>query len=80
MQPMCRAMSRICWGRGKVVGTVIQSLWNGGQALIDMLAVVVITPVVAFYLLYDWDRMVAKIDGWLPRVINYDPSFGQADG
>jgi len=26
-----------------------------------------VTPVVAFYLLYDWDRMVAKIDSWLPR-------------
>ena len=60
------------FGQGaKWIGTVIQSLWNGGQALIDMLAVVVITPVVAFYLLYDWDRMVAKIDGWLPRDHQY---------
>ena len=49
------------------VGQLIKSLWNGGQALIDMIALVVITPVVAFYLLYDWDRMVAKIDQWLPR-------------
>ncbi|NIP75323.1 MAG: AI-2E family transporter, partial [Xanthomonadales bacterium] len=26
-----------------------------------------ITPVVAFYLLYDWDRMIAWIDDALPR-------------
>jgi predicted PurR-regulated permease PerM len=26
-----------------------------------------ITPVVAFFLLRDWDRIVAKIDDWLPR-------------
>ncbi len=49
------------------IGKLIQSIWNGGQALLDVVALLVITPVVAFYLLYDWDRMVAKIDGWLPR-------------
>jgi predicted PurR-regulated permease PerM len=27
---------------------------------------VVITPVVAFYLLCDWDRLIATIDGWVP--------------
>jgi predicted PurR-regulated permease PerM len=27
----------------------------------------VVTPVVAFYMLLDWDRMVAKVDGWVPR-------------
>ena len=27
----------------------------------------VITPIVAFYLLADWDHLVAKVDSWLPR-------------
>jgi predicted PurR-regulated permease PerM len=27
----------------------------------------VITPVVAFYLLLDWDRMIEKVDRWVPR-------------
>jgi predicted PurR-regulated permease PerM len=27
----------------------------------------VVTPVVAFYLLRDWPRVVARIDSWLPR-------------
>jgi predicted PurR-regulated permease PerM len=27
----------------------------------------VITPVVAFYILLDWDRMIAKVDAWIPR-------------
>jgi predicted PurR-regulated permease PerM len=26
-----------------------------------------VTPVVAFYLLYDWERMIAKVDSWIPR-------------
>src|SRR5262249_359081 len=30
-------------------------------------SVMVITPVVAFYLLCDWDRMIATVDGWVPR-------------
>lgn len=33
----------------------------------DFLMLVVVSPVVAFYLLYDWNRLVARIDSWLPR-------------
>jgi len=47
--------------------SVLQGLWSGGLAVIDFAALVVITPVVAFYLLYDWDRMIAAIDDGLPR-------------
>lgn len=46
--------------------TLIQSLWTGGQALISLFSLLVITPVVAFYILNDWDKMVAKVDSWLP--------------
>ncbi len=45
----------------------LSSLWSGGRALVDILSLVVITPIVAFYLLADWDHLVARIDGWLPR-------------
>src|ERR1044071_3224445 len=44
----------------------IKSLWSGGQALLSIFSLVVVTPVVAFYLLYDWDRMVAAVDNWIP--------------
>jgi len=47
--------------------TVLASVWAGGQALISVISLVVVTPVVAFYLLYDWDRMIARIDALLPR-------------
>jgi predicted PurR-regulated permease PerM len=46
---------------------VLTSLWNGGQALVSAVSVLIVTPVVAFYLLYDWDRMVALVDSWIPR-------------
>jgi sporulation integral membrane protein YtvI len=47
----------------KMMGEII----SGGVAFFNFLALVVITPVVAFYLLRDWDDLTAKIDDWLPR-------------
>ena len=46
---------------------VLNTLLASSMKVIDFLMVLVITPVVAFYLLLDWDKMVARIDGWLPR-------------
>jgi predicted PurR-regulated permease PerM len=40
---------------------------GGGFALFNVLTLVVVTPVVAFYLLRDWPRVTAAVDGWLPR-------------
>ncbi|MDG3444011.1 AI-2E family transporter [Nitrospirillum amazonense] len=45
----------------------IKNLFTGGAALFGLVSLLFITPVVAFYLLRDWDRMVATLDGWLPR-------------
>lgn len=45
----------------------IQGVLSGGLAFVDFLGVLLITPVVAFYLLLDWRRLLKTIDGWLPR-------------
>ncbi len=45
---------------------VIKSLWSGGTALLNLISLLVITPVVAFYILLDWKSMVAAVDGWVP--------------
>lgn len=55
---------------GKASGwlaTVLQSVWSGGLALVNVLSLLIVTPIVAFYLLLDWDHIVAKVDSWLPR-------------
>jgi predicted PurR-regulated permease PerM len=44
----------------------LNSLWSGGRTLISIFSLAVVTPVVAFYLICDWGRMVASIDGWVP--------------
>lgn len=49
------------------VATVLKKLWSSGQSLVDIVSLLVVTPVVAFYLLYDWDNMVERIDSWLPH-------------
>jgi predicted PurR-regulated permease PerM len=45
----------------------VGSLVTSGLAVVNLLSLLVITPVVAFYLLRDWDRLVARVDSWLPR-------------
>lgn len=44
----------------------LASLWTGGQAVASVLSLLVVTPVVAFYMLVDWDRMVGAIDDHVP--------------
>lgn len=44
----------------------LASLWTGGQAIASVLSLLIVTPVVAFYMLIDWDRMTAAIDGAAP--------------
>ena len=48
------------------VTTFLKSLWSGGQALVSLFSLIVVTPVVAFYLIYDWHHMVDSVDGWIP--------------
>ena len=49
------------------IGTLFAQIWNSGKAIVDVVSLLIVTPVVAFYLLLDWDRMVAKVDSWIPR-------------
>lgn len=53
-------------GAGFLKG-LVQSIWSSGKAIIDIASVLIITPVVAFYMLLDWDKMVKRIDDTIPR-------------
>jgi len=55
---------------GKSIGwftTVLTQLWSSGMALVNIISLLIVTPVVTFYMLLDWDKMVEKVDDWLPR-------------
>ncbi len=45
---------------------VLNSLVAHGAALISLMSLVVVTPVVAFYMLVDYHRMIAAVDGLIP--------------
>ena len=42
------------------------SLWTGGKALVSFASVLIVMPVVTFYLLRDWHAMIAMVDSWVP--------------
>ena len=50
-----------------VLTNLFKSIISGGAKVIDVASIMVLTPLVTFYLLRDWDLLVARIDGWLPR-------------
>ncbi|MDC9826131.1 AI-2E family transporter [Devosia sp. ZB163] len=55
-------------GRGvEFAGLVTATLAASGLTVINTIAVLFITPVVAFYLLVDWEGMMRKADDLLPR-------------
>ena len=65
-----RIQGAVAGSADRLVAWVTQFLGqviSGGVALANLISLLVITPVVAFYLLRDWDRIVARIDTWLPR-------------
>lgn len=52
--------------QSKAIG-VLEGVVGSAVSLVNVLILFVIVPVVAVYLLLDWDRMVARIDELLPR-------------
>jgi len=50
-----------------VLGAVFRDVVTRGLALANLLSLVFVTPVVSFFLLRDWNRILARLDTWLPR-------------
>ncbi len=48
-------------------GVLVEGIVTSALSLLNILLLVFIVPVVAFYLLLDWDRMIERIDDLLPR-------------
>ena len=48
-------------------GQLLETVLSSALGLVNVIVLLVVVPVVAIYLLVDWDRMVARIDENLPR-------------
>ena len=49
------------------VSAALRQVIGSGFAIFNVLTLVVVTPVVGFYLLRDWPAVVARVDSWLPH-------------
>lgn len=54
-------------GSGDLAGKLLTGLGSGGLVLFTLVANLVLTPVVLFYLLQDWPTLVAHLDRLIPR-------------
>lgn len=48
-------------------GELLNTALSSAAGIINIIMLFVIVPVVAVYMLLDWDRMIAHVDGLLPR-------------
>ncbi len=48
-------------------GDVVNQIWSSGLALFDVISFLVVTPVVAFYMMLDWDNIRRNMDDLIPR-------------
>ncbi len=67
IQKIRDAAQRYAGNMAGAVGSAVEGVWRGSQAVISFFSVIIITPIVAFYLLRDWHDLVFRIDSWLPR-------------
>ncbi|HEY1794956.1 MAG TPA: AI-2E family transporter [Stellaceae bacterium] len=49
------------------VATALQSVVTSSIAILNIVSLVIVTPIVTFFLLRDWNEMVAMVDSYLPR-------------
>ena len=52
---------------GASASAILSSLFSGGLALLNSLGLILITPIVTFYLLADWGKVVASAQRMIPR-------------
>ncbi|MFB9069651.1 AI-2E family transporter [Pseudofulvimonas gallinarii] len=52
---------------GGIAATVVASVSKSGMAVISWVVNLLLIPVVAFYLMRDWDTLVAQVDRLVPR-------------
>lgn len=64
---MQKAVNDVTGGSLSWVLGILTQVGSQGLALVGVMSLVFITPVVTFYMLLDWDNMVARIDQLLPR-------------
>ena len=69
-QDMAKIQDAVGGKAGDIFGMIpglLGGLLTQGLALFNVLSLIFITPIVAFYMMRDWPIIVATVDGWLPK-------------
>lgn len=66
-QDLAQDLTALVRDSSAFVAGFVGQVWTSSLAVVNFIALFVVTPVVGFYLLLDWDRMIVKIDSWVPR-------------
>ena len=66
-QALNRSLAGMSEALPSVVSGIAQSVWSHGTAAFSFLSLMLVTPLVTFYALLDWPKLLAKVDSWLPR-------------
>jgi predicted PurR-regulated permease PerM len=59
-------MERLSGRALEFLGTALSGVLQSGLAFLNLVSLIFVTPVVTFYLIRDWDRMVAKLRAMVP--------------
>lgn len=51
-----------------LIDTFLRSIWSGGRALLSIFSLALVTPIIACYLLYHWNALIAASDRLVPPV------------
>lgn len=62
-----RGLAELWQNWAGAAGAVVSSVWSRWLALVNFVSLLLITPIVVFYMLLDWHPMLKRIDDALPR-------------
>lgn len=64
---LTQALDGLSQNWAAIASWIASSLWDQSRTLVNFISLILVTPLVVFYMLLDWDPMLVKINGWLPR-------------
>lgn len=64
---LAQGLSDAAHGWSSTVRGAAARLWTQGLAVVNILSLLLVTPVALFYLMADWPALLARIDSWIPR-------------
>lgn len=66
-QPIGMNLQNLITSNGDLTKSFMTSLLNSGKSIVGSFSLFIIAPVVAFYVLLDWEYMIKAIDSLIPR-------------